>query len=65
MKKIILFLLLTFGIKTAFADCAMSAMYFFPETKEISLNSKFIIQNCPTTYGVFCNKSIWLSIIFI
>ena len=44
MKKIILLLLLTFGIKTVFAVCSMSGMSFFPETKEIGLNSKFIIQ---------------------
>ena len=44
MKKIILLLLLSFGVKTAFAECAIRTMNFFPETKEISLNSKFIIQ---------------------
>ena len=44
MKKILLLLLLTFGIKSAFADCAGMGMQFFPSTKEISLNSMFIIQ---------------------
>ncbi|WP_040282607.1 hypothetical protein [Psychroserpens damuponensis] len=44
MKKILLFLLLTFGMKSAFADCAGMGMQFFPSTKEISLNSMFIIQ---------------------
>ena len=44
MKKIILLVLLTFGIKTASADCSMSGMTFYPEQKEISLNSMFIVQ---------------------
>ncbi len=44
MKIIILLLSLTFGIKSAFADCAGFGMQFFPSTKEISLNSMFIIQ---------------------
>ena len=44
MKKIIFFVLFSFGIKTAFADCGMEGMQFFPEQKEISLNSMFIIQ---------------------
>ena len=44
MKKILLFLLLTFGMKSAFSDCAGMGMQFFPSTKEISLNSMFIIQ---------------------
>lgn len=63
MKKIIFLLLLTFGIKTAFADCAMSAMYFFPETKEISLNSKFIIQGyaySQKTINSFKNRKVYL-----
>lgn len=44
MKKILLFLILTFGMKSVFADCAGMGMQFFPSTKEISLNSMFIIQ---------------------
>jgi hypothetical protein len=44
MKKCILFLLLILGIKSVFAKCGMSGMQFFPEQKEISLNSMFIIQ---------------------
>ena len=63
MKKIILILLLTFGITPAFADCSMSAMYFFPETKEISLNSKFIIQgyaNSQKTITSFKNRKVYL-----
>jgi hypothetical protein len=63
MKKIILLLLLTFGVKTAIADCAMSAMYFFPENKEISLSSKFIIQgyaHSEKTINSFKNRKVYL-----
>ncbi len=44
MKKIILLLFLTFGFKSVVAECSMSGMQFFPEQKNISLNSMFIIQ---------------------
>lgn len=44
MKKTILLLLFIFAIKSSFAECSMSGMYFFPETKKISVNSMFIIQ---------------------
>ena len=63
MRKTILLLLLTFGIKTAFSDCAMRAMYFFPETKEIGLNSKFIIQGyaySQKTINSFKNRKVYL-----
>ena len=63
MKKILLLVLLTFGNKLAFANCAMSAMYFFPETKEISLNSKFIIQGyaySQKTINSFKNRKVYL-----
>jgi hypothetical protein len=63
MKKFILLLLLTFGVKTAFAECAMNAMYFFPETKAISLNSKFIIQGyafSQKTINSFKNRTVYL-----
>lgn len=63
MKKIILFLLLTFGIKTVYAECSMSGMSFFPETKEIGLNSKFIIQGyafSQKTINSFKNRKVYL-----
>ncbi|TYA84238.1 hypothetical protein [Seonamhaeicola marinus] len=63
MKKITLFLLLTLVTKTAFADCGMSAMHFFPATKEISLNSKFIIQGyaySQKTINSFKNREVYL-----
>ncbi|WP_162880207.1 hypothetical protein [Mariniflexile rhizosphaerae] len=63
MKKIILFLLVTFGIKSVFADCAMSGMQFFPETKEVGLNSMFIIQGyafSQKTIKSFENRTIYL-----
>lgn len=44
MRYIIFIILLTFSLKPAFAECAMSGMQFYPEQKEISLNSMFIIQ---------------------
>lgn len=63
MKKITLILLLTFGIKVAFADCSSSGMNFFPSTKEISLNSMFIIQGyafSQKTINSFKNRTIYL-----
>ena len=63
MKKIILLLLLTFGINTAFAECAMSGMTFYPEKKEISLNSMFIIQGysfSQKTINSFKERTIYL-----
>ena len=63
MKKIILLLLFTFGIKTASAECAMSGMQFYPEKKEISLNSMFIIQGysfSQKTINSFKTRSIYL-----
>ena len=66
MKKIILLLFLTFGIKSAYADCFMcsgSGMEFFPSTKEISLNSTFIIQGyafSQKTINNFKNRVIYM-----
>lgn len=63
MKKIIFPLLLTFGIITAQADCSSSGMYFFPETKEISLNSMFIIEGyalSQKTINSFKERTIYL-----
>lgn len=44
MKEILILLILIFGVNSSFAKCSMIGMSFFPETKEISLNSMFIIQ---------------------
>lgn len=63
MKKITFLLLLTFGIKSAFADCGISGMSFLPETKEISLNSMFIIQGyafSQKTINTFKDRTIFL-----
>ncbi len=63
MKKTILLLLLTFGIKTASAECSMSGMTFYPEQKEISLNSMFIIQGysfSQKTINSFKERTIYL-----
>src|SRR5690606_29689992 len=63
MKKAILVLLFTFGIKVAFAECTMSGMTFLPEQKEISLNSMFILQGyslSQKTIDSFKNRKIFL-----
>lgn len=63
MKKIILLLILTFGFKTAYAECGMSGMEFYPEQKEISLNSMFIIQGysfSQKTINSFKERTIYL-----
>lgn len=63
MKKIILFQLFIFGVKIVSADCADVGMQFFPSTKEISLNSKFIIQGyalSQKTIDSFKNRIIYL-----
>ena len=63
MKKIIFLLLLSCGIKTALADCSSNGMYFFPETKEISLNSMFIIEGyafSQKTINSFKERTIYL-----
>ncbi|WP_299256388.1 hypothetical protein [uncultured Aquimarina sp.] len=63
MKKIIFILFLTFGIKSAFAECAGSGMQFFPETKEIGLHSMFIIQGyafSQETINSFKNRVVYL-----
>ena len=63
MKNIILILLFTFGIKSAFADCSSSGMNFSPSTEEISLNSMFIIQGyafSQKTINSFKNRTIYL-----
>lgn len=63
MKKAILVLLFTFGIKAVFAKCSMSDMAFLPEQKEISLNSMFIIQGyalSQKTIDSFKKRTIFL-----
>ena len=63
MKKIILLFLLILGIKSSFADCSMSGMYFFPETEDISLNSMFIIEGyafSQKTINNFKERKIYL-----
>ncbi|WP_299212257.1 hypothetical protein [uncultured Aquimarina sp.] len=63
MKKIIFILFLTFGIKSAFAECSSIGMQFFPETKEIGLHSMFIIQGyalSQETINSFKNRVVYL-----
>lgn len=66
MKKIALLLLLNFGINSSYANCvicAMNGMYFYPEKKEISMNSMFIIEGyamSQETIKSFKNRKIFL-----
>ncbi len=63
MKNFVLLLLLTFGSETVVADCSMSGITFFPEEREIGLNSKFIIQGyalSQKTINSFKNKKVYL-----
>ena len=63
MKKFIFLLFLAFGINSAFAECAMSGLQFFPEQKEISLNSMFIIQGYSMSQGTinsFKSRTVYL-----
>ncbi|CAM1370773.1 hypothetical protein [Tenacibaculum xiamenense] len=63
MKRNILLLFLIFGVKSLFAECSMSGMVFYPEQKEISLNSMFIIQgyaDSQKTINSFKERTIYL-----
>jgi len=63
MKKILLLLLLTSGVVSAFSDCTTMGMRFFPSTKEISLNSKFIIQGYADSQSIilsFKERAVYL-----
>lgn len=63
MKKTIFILLLAFGIKTTSAKCSISGMTFYPEQKEISLNSMFIIEGysfSQKTINSFKERTIYL-----
>jgi hypothetical protein len=63
MKKLILLLFFSFGINYLHADCAMNGMRFFPENKEISMNSWFIIQGyafSQKTVESFANRKVFL-----
>ncbi|WP_298903423.1 hypothetical protein [uncultured Psychroserpens sp.] len=63
MKKLVLLFIFTFGVKSAFADCSSSGMYFFPEQKNISLNPMFIIEGyyfSQKTVNSFKERSVYL-----
>ncbi len=63
MKKILLVFVLIIGIKSVFAECSSDGMYFFPATKEISLNSMFIIEGyaySQETVESFRNRKVYL-----
>ncbi len=63
MKNLFLLFFVTFSTKPAFAECTMSGMQFLPHQKEISLNSRFIIQGyaySEETINSFKNRIIYL-----
>jgi len=63
MKKLLIFIVLVTGLNSAYADCSSSGMQFFPEQKEISLNSMFIIQGyyrSQKTIESFKNRTVFL-----
>ena len=50
-------------MQSAFAECSYRGMYFYPSTKEISLNSVFIIEgyaDSQKTINSFKGRSIYL-----
>ncbi|MCD2259771.1 hypothetical protein [Psychroserpens luteolus] len=63
MKKFIILLLLSLSFNSVTADCTSKGMYFFPDTREISLNSMFIIQGyafSQKTINGFKERTIYL-----
>ena len=66
MNKITILFFLLFGINLSFAECtmcAMSGIQFFPQQKEISMNSMFIIEGyarSEKTINSFENRKIYL-----
>jgi hypothetical protein len=66
MKKFTLLLFLAIGIKSVYANsfmCSGNGMQFYPEQKEISLNSMFIIQGyarSQKTINSFKNRQVYL-----
>lgn len=66
MRKILFILLIAFNLKSAYADCIMCGgrgLVFFPQQKEISLNSMFIIQgygSSQSTINSFKNRKVYL-----
>ena len=49
MKKNLIILLFFFSMQSIFAKCASGGFQFYPEQKEISMNSMFIIQGYGTS----------------
>lgn len=63
MKKIVILLVLTLSVKPLFADCAEMGMQFLPSTKEISLNSMFIIEGYSFSQNIiksFKERTVYL-----
>ncbi len=63
MKKIVFILLVIIGINSTYAKCGMGGMQFFPEKRNISLNSIFIIEGYLTsglTINSFKKRAVYL-----
>ena len=63
MKKFFLLFFFTIGLYSASAECGMDGMQFFPEKRNISLNSMFIIQGyslSEKTINSFKNRTVYL-----
>lgn len=63
MRNLAIILFLIFGIQSGFAECGPFGMQFFPEQKEVGLNSMFIIQGfdmSQSTILSFKNRKVYL-----
>jgi hypothetical protein len=63
MKKIFLFLILLFFLMEASAECALSGMQFFPQQKQISQNSWFMVEGyfmSRPTIESFSDRQVYL-----
>lgn len=63
MKKILLIIIIIIGVNSAYARCTSSGIQIFPEQKEISQNSMFIIEgysSSQVTIESFKTRTIYL-----
>lgn len=63
MKKIIISLLFLLSVKVIFASCTSGGLQFYPEQKEISMNSMFIIEGYANSQNLiieFHKKKVFL-----
>lgn len=63
MKKIILLLIFTIGLHTTKAECGMEGMQFYPQKRNISLNTIFLIEGysmSQKTINSFKSRTVFL-----